>query len=181
MAVVMAVAGRRVDAADAKTPRFPLENVPAVDARLDELLAREGATALVSSAACGADLVALTVAGRRGLRRRVVLPFAPMAFRTSSVTDRPGDWGPIFDRVMFDLDRLGDVVSLEGRGDGDQVYLAANGVILAEAEALARSSGIESMAVLIWEGSPRGEGDVTAAFGAAARARGWRVADVRTL
>src|SRR5262245_58903955 len=181
MAMVIAVAGRRIDAADAKTSRFPLHNVPAVEARLDELFAREAVTALVSSAACGADLVALTVAGRHGLRRRVVLPFARQAFRTTSVTDRPGDWGPIFDRVMSDLDRLGDVVSLEEMGDRDEAYLAANGVVLAEAEALARSSGGEAMAVLIWEGTPRGEDDVTAAFGAAARARGWRVADVRTL
>jgi hypothetical protein len=179
--VVVAVAGRRIDAADAKTPRFPLRNVASVERDLDVLLSREGASALVASAACGADLIALTVAGRRGLRRRVVLPFDRNTFRDTSVTDRPGNWGPVFDRVLSELDRTGDVVTLDDVGDRNQAYLAANAAILAEAETLARASGVEAMGLLIWEGASRGEDDVTAAFGDAARSRGWRVAEVRTV
>jgi hypothetical protein len=64
--VVIAVAGRRIDAAHAEVPHFSLHNVPIVERRLIELFEREAATALVSSAACGADLVALRVAGVRG-------------------------------------------------------------------------------------------------------------------
>ena len=138
--MIIAVAGRRVDAAGAETPRFPLENVALVGRRIDERFEREGATALVSSAACGADLVALTVAGRRGMRRRVVLPFGREKFRETSVTDRPGDWGPVYDRVLDELDVTGDVVTLEGLGDGDAAYLAANDHLLREAEALGATS-----------------------------------------
>ena len=48
---------------------------------------------LIRSAACGADLLALDIAGEFGVERHVVLPFAVQAFRASSVTDRPGEWG----------------------------------------------------------------------------------------
>jgi hypothetical protein len=72
------------------SPRFPLEAVPTVRRRLADLLAKERAVALVCSAACGADLVALEEAERLGLRRRIVLPFPPERFRKTSVTDRPG-------------------------------------------------------------------------------------------
>ena len=116
--MIIAVAGRRIDAAEAETPRFPLENVALVGRRLDARFEREGATAMVSSAACGADLVALMVAGRRGIRRRLVLPFGREKFRETSVTDRPGDWGPMYDQVLAELDPTRDVVTLEGGAAG---------------------------------------------------------------
>jgi hypothetical protein len=37
------------------------------------------------------------------------------------------------------------------------------------------------MAVLAWEGAPRGSDDVTAAFADAARQYGWRVGQVTTV
>ena len=178
--MVIAAAGRRIDSADATTPRFPLHNVPALERQLDALFARERATALVASAACGADLVALTVAGRRGMRRRVILPFIADAFRTTSVTDRPGDWGPVFDRVLAELDPHGDVITLDD-GESNAAYVRANDAILEEAAHLGQDSGTGAMAVLIWEGARRGDDDVTAAFGDAARQRGWRVEHVRTV
>ena len=179
--MVIAVAGRRIDAPDAETPRFPLQNVPIVERQLEELFERETATALVSSAACGADLVALMVAGRRGMRRRVVLPFSRGRFRATSVTDRPGDWGPVYDRVLAELDPTRDVVTLTGRGEGNEAYVAANEAILREAALLAGESNAGAMAVLVWEGAPRGSDDVTAAFGDEARKHDWRVSQVTTL
>jgi hypothetical protein len=179
--VVIAVAGRRVDAASSEAARFPLQNLPSVERRLDELFEREAATSLVSSAACGADLTALAVAGRRRIRRRVVLPFSRDRFRASSVTDRPGDWGPLYDRVLAELDRTGDVVTLEGYASGDTAYAAANEAILREAATLARQADTDVLAVLVWEGAPRAGADMTAAFGEAARKRGWRVEQVITL
>jgi hypothetical protein len=178
--VIIALAGRRVDAKDASTPRFPLSNVPRVERQLDALFEREGAAALVGSAACGADLLALAVAGRRGMRRRVVLPFDRDRFRVTSVTDRPGDWGPPFDRLLAELDATSDVVTL-GMGEDDDPYVATNGIILNEAAALARASGGVVLAVLVWEGAPRDDDDVTAAFGDEARRRGWRIEQVTTL
>jgi hypothetical protein len=64
-------------------------HVPLVRRRIVDLLAEEHTEALVCSAACGADLIALEEAERLGLRRRIVLPFSPRQFRETSVTDRP--------------------------------------------------------------------------------------------
>lgn len=51
--------------------------------RLVDMLAAERADALVRSAACGADLIALEEAERLGIRRCVVLPFSPDQFTFS--------------------------------------------------------------------------------------------------
>src|SRR5262245_15369924 len=102
--MLIALAGRRVDAPNAGTARFPLVNVELVSRRVDELFEHEAATALVSSAACGADLLALKVAGARRMRRRIVLPFDRARFRATSVIDRPGDWGRLYDRILAELD-----------------------------------------------------------------------------
>jgi len=178
--MIVALAGRRIDAAEAEVARFPLDTVGLVERRLDELLEREGATALVSSAACGADLVALAAAKRRGARRRIVLPFDRDRFRTTSVIDRPGDWGPVYDRVVAEVGAAGDVVTLADHGEGTEAYVAANEAILNEAAALAQGASTGVIAVLVWEGAPRGDDDVTAAFGTRARERGWRVEQVLT-
>jgi hypothetical protein len=178
--MIIALAGRRIDAPDAPTPRFPPANVPLVLQRLDDLLEREGATALVSSAACGSDLVALQAAGARGMRRRIVLPFDRDRFRATSVTDRGGDWGQQYDRLLAELERRGDVVTLTGHGEGTEAYVAVNAAILNEAAALAQPSGVQTIAVLVWEGAPRGDDDITAAFGEEARRRGLRLEQVKT-
>ena len=180
-AMIIAVAGRRIDAADAQSARFPLRNVALVQQRLDELFSREAATGLVSSGACGADLVALTVAGTRHMRRRMVLPFGRNEFRESSVIDRPGDWGPVYDRLLAELDTTGDVVTLAGHAAGDAAYVAANDAILHEAATLARQGTTDVLVVLVWEGAPRDGADMTAAFGDEARKRGFRVEQVKTL
>ena len=88
---VIALAGRRVDRGKKNTPsRFPETRVPVVRREIAGLLARESALALVSSAACGADLIGLEEAERLGLRRRIILPFTPTEFRNRSVSDCPG-------------------------------------------------------------------------------------------
>lgn len=180
MARVAALAGRRIDAADAAAPRFPLGNADLVGGRLQAVLVAEGSDTLVCSAACGADLIALDVAGRLGLRRRVVLPFAPARFRTTSVTDRPGDWGTLFDRIVGELQAKGDVVVL-GLDEGDDAtYAAANDAILNEAEGLAAEHRSDVVAVILWEGDSRGEGDLTEAFATSARARGHPVREILT-
>jgi hypothetical protein len=153
MARIAALAGRRIDAADAP-PRFPLANV--------------------------ADLIALEAAGRLGLRRRIVLPFAAERFRATSVTDRPGDWGPLFDRIVGEVAAAGDLVLL-GLEEGDEgTYAAANHAILNEAEGLAGGDPPAVVAVIVWEGASRGAGDLTEAFATAARARGHPVREVLT-
>jgi hypothetical protein len=180
MARVAALGGRRIDAGDAPQRRFPLANVGLVRERLTALLRAERIEGLVCSAACGADLIALDLAGTLRLRLRVVLPFAADRFRASSVTDRPGDWGPLFDRVIGALAATGDVVTLGLDPGDDDAYAAANHAILDEAERLAGDDPQAVLATIVWEGRSRGEDDLTEAFATAARARNHPVREVLT-
>lgn len=179
MATVAALAGRRVDAVDSDTPRFPAANVPLVQQRIKAALEGERVTALVCSAACGADLLALAAAGDLGIRRRGILPFELERFRNTSVTDRPGDWGPQFDRMVDDLRVTDDLVVLNEQGETEG-YAAANNRILDEAQSLAAEQGADVVAVLVWEGTAREGNDLTDAFGRQARRRGFRVLEVLT-
>lgn len=115
---VVALAGRRIDAVDTHPSRFPLEAIPT--RRLANLLARECAVALVCSAAYGADLLALEEAERLGLRRRIVVPFPPDRFRQTSVIDRPGDWGRVFDRLVSAAQEAGDLLVLSGDAGAEE-------------------------------------------------------------
>jgi hypothetical protein len=178
--MVIALAGRRVDAAGAVPARFPRENVPRVEERLRRELEATGARALVCSAACGADLVALAVARELRLKRRAVLPFPVARFRETSVVDRPGEWGSQFDGVVRELRQAGDLVILDAGRQPPDPYLAANSGILDEAQTLARETRDEVLAFLVWDGQSRGDDDVTAAFGDEARRRGLRVVEVST-
>jgi hypothetical protein len=134
-------------------------------------------TTLVSSAANGADLVALCVARERGIRARIVLPYAAARFRKTSVVDRPGGelWGWRFDERGRAARAAGDLVVLSARGRSDQeAFEAANQRIVAEAVALA-AAGRRKQAVAgvaVWEGTSRGDGDATEAFAARLRAGG---------
>jgi hypothetical protein len=163
---IVALAGRRIDAPGTDPPRFPLKNVPMVRERIVGFLASEHAEATVCSAACGADLIALQEAERLGLRRRIVLPFAPKRFRETSVTDRPGDWGAVFDRLVAEAEATGDLVILaDMKGDDDAAYAAANKAIIDEAEALAKDApaGISHrrVSLIIWEGAARAGTDAS--------------------
>ena len=100
--MIVALAGRRVDPKDQDPRRFSStpESVELVRRRIRDKLLNLQASVLVSSAACGADLLALAEAGELGLRRRIILPFDHNEFRSTSVTDRPGNWGPLYDAVL---------------------------------------------------------------------------------
>jgi hypothetical protein len=63
---VVALAGRRLDRRRVTAPRFPEASVPVVRQKIADLLAQERAVALVSSAACGADLIGLEEADASG-------------------------------------------------------------------------------------------------------------------
>jgi hypothetical protein len=164
-----------------------LANAPAVQDRLRALFVDEVASVLVCSAACGADLLALEAAGGLGMRRRVVLPFERDRFRESSVTDRPGHCGPMFDEIIDGVTAAGDLVVLEDAGEGGDAYAAATDAIVDEAARVAQSESVEAgspgavVAVVVWEGRSRGEGDETARFAELARARDFRVVDVLTV
>jgi hypothetical protein len=177
--MIVAFAGRRVDAPNAGQQRFPSTNVLKVRERIRAQLAGFGGTTLVSSAACGADLLALDVAGELGMRRVIVLPWSKSQFRKRSVVDRGAEWGEIFDRIVGDVDAR-DLRVLRRRGDDDAAYTATNETILDAAAAIARRSPghDDVLAMVAWNGEPRGPNDVTEAFMMAARERGMQVIEV---
>jgi hypothetical protein len=169
---VVALAGRRIDAENTNSVRLPLARVPLVRKRLTELFTAENVATIVCSAACGADLIALEVAGKLKLRRRVILPFAPERFRKTSVVDRPGRWGEDFDRVIAEVQAKGDLVVLSVVGSNDgEAYQAANRAIIREVQKLAEPG--RGLAVIVWEGGPRSNSDTTEAFRALAEKAGF--------
>ena len=182
---VVALAGRRIDLPEALVPRFPLKNVQEVARRVYEALYEVHAVALVCSAACGADLVALEQAKHLGLRRRVVLPFAPERFRETSVVDRPGDWGLLYDQQIAATATAGDLLVLDTAAGGDAAYAAANEAIVHEAQALARTAQPDRthhlIAILVWEGAPRPGSDATARFRDLTRRAGFEEQSISTL
>ena len=166
---------------NADPPRFPAANADLVRQRLRSVFDTLRPEALVSSAACGADLLALDVAGALGIRRRIVLPFEPERFRHTSVVDRAGQWGSLYDRIIEEVGTSGDLVVWQGQAEGDDVYAAITSVLLEEAAELARHSDGSVTAVLVWDGQRRGSDDLSFAFGKEARRRGFRIVEVSTL
>jgi hypothetical protein len=178
--MIIALAGRRVDAADAKQRRFPVENADIVRERIHAMLQTQCALALVGSAACGADLLGLSEAGKLGLRRSVVLPFDREKFRTTSVTDRPGDWGPLYDEQLNQVEKNGDLLVVHANSE-DNAYAEANHAIVDKALSLGLELQDRVTAVLVWDGKSRSEGDLTEEFGVYARNKRIPVIEVMTL
>lgn len=165
--MIVAIAGRRIDAPGAQPPRFPLARQEQTRSRILAQLKKLGATATVSSAACGADLLALQAARELGIRRRIILPYHEDWFLEDSVTDRPGDWEALYRSLLAEAREAGDLVTLDFPRGSDDAFRAANEAILSEAQRLAReeSPGDPAAALgglIVWEGAPRGPDDVTA-------------------
>ena len=177
--MILALSGRRIDAVDAEQARFPLQNVERVTAGVRTLLVGTGATWLVSSAACGADLIALSEAGKLGIRRRIVLPFGREKFRASSVVDRPGNWGELYDEVMSELAQTGDI-EIVNVADGEDPFRATCREILAEAAAIGKERRQDVGAVMVWDGNVRETQDYTSEFARDAKTRGMPVFEIRT-
>jgi hypothetical protein len=177
--IILALAGLRIDAEGAP-PRFPLDQAPRVKKQLTTLLRNLQPDVLICSAACGADLLALEAAAALNIPVTIVLPFAPERFRETSVVDRPGDWGRRYDAVMKRatngamVDRI-HVVEPPAGAD-DDAYQEATDAILDDAQKLAAKAAGEKnevVAVVVWEGASRGEGDLTEYFRQGALKRGF--------
>ena len=97
------------------------------------------------------------------------------------MTDRAGDWGPVFDGVIADVRSKNELVTLSGGQADDTAYAAANVRILDEAVWLGAAQHAEVLAMLVWEGASRGDDDLTAAFGREAGRRGLRVIEISTI
>ncbi|MDH4195513.1 MAG: hypothetical protein OEY80_13695 [Nitrospirota bacterium] len=193
---ILACAGRRIDASDASISRFPLIESDRVGREVEAVLRTQRVTLVVSSAACGADLIVLHVAHRLGIRTLVVLPFSPELFRRHSVMDRPSsaawDWGKLYDQMIEKVRKAGDLKILKGTPESHLGYQAVNRALVAEAMALGKqesargreSSGIglaQVKALIIWDGESRGPQDLTMHFSEEACAQGLPVLEIFTL
>lgn len=179
--MVIVLAGRRVDPPDAKQIRFPATMLGIVKERIRKQLAAQRATVLVSSAACGADLLALEAAAELKLGRHVVISFPREAFKKSAVVDRPGDWGERYDQIIDEIERKGELVVLNYSADDPAVYAATNVALLDEAAKIAREKSESVSAVAVWDGKSRGKDDYTEHFMKHARELGMSVSEVLTL
>ena len=192
-ATIVAFAGRRIDATDVKTPRFPLTQVDVVQKKIEELFLRDNVKTLTCSAACGADLIALQVAQKLGIHYRIILPFVSERFRVTSVMDRPctqeWNWGILFDQVVDIAQEKGELVVVETDEDRQTAYQSVNQAILNEALQQGRIQAAtvplqeihQVQAVIAWDGHARGPGDLTLHFAQEARSRGLVVKEILTL
>lgn len=180
VSVVVALAGRRIDRETEGRPRFPLAEVPRVRQRLHEVFRRLQAKALVSSAACGADLLGLDVAGEDGIARHIVLPFVPEMFRERSVVDRPGPWGPLFDRIVDEVrsERHLTIAGMDPRNPTS--FTVVNGLLIDKALTIAKSK-TRVWAVVVWDGFARDADDATQDFRTRAIRVGVPIEDVLTV
>ena len=194
--MIVAFAGRRIDAPGTTIPRFPLTQVAVVRGQIEELFIRDQVKILMCSAACGADLIALWVAKDLGIDFRIVLPFSPELFRVTSVMDCPGterwNWGVVFDQVLSVAKGKGEVVVIETDDDRHTGYQAVNHAILDAAiqksqmqmnrpAAAILSPNHDVQAVIAWDGRARGPSDLTRHFAEEARSRGLVVKEIFTL
>ena len=178
--MIVVLAGRRIDAPSSENAKFPLREVPRVSAEIRALFLEHQVSAMVSSAACGADLLALSEAGRLGLIRRIVLPFGREQFRRQSVTDRPGDWGPLYDRVMDEVSSQENLIIVGDFGANDP-YKAVSSRLVAEALALGLQEKQSVGGVVVWDRIVRSAPDYTAELRAEVRRRRLPLFEVRTL
>ena len=189
---ILVCAGRRIDAPDASPSRFPLSQIEYVCRQVGAVLQEQRVTMVVSSAACGADLIVLEMARSFGIRFRILLPNSPEQFRTSSVTDRPSsvkwNWGVLYDQLIELAQTVGDLKILEGTPEGHRGYQAVNRALVLEAMRLGEqhpgaavgSQSVQVQALMIWDGRPRGPQDLTLHFGKEARAHELPVLEILT-
>jgi hypothetical protein len=188
--MIAALAGRRTDAADTKTKRFPLELGDAVKEKLSDCLLTARVTHVVCSAACGSDLLFLQAAEALSIGKTIVLPFDTETFRSTSVVDRPGNWGMIYDRFVSNLKDPNQLIILNYSKDDPDAYEKTNLYILEHARKLGgslKSDPINDqhmkkqlLAFIVWEGEPRGEDDSTWHFMQEAQKRNFEIVEINT-
>lgn len=173
------LAGRRIDAANTTTERFPAKNETMVRNELKHVLISNHVQHLVSSAACGADIIAIEIAGELGIKRTIVLPFAPAVFRRMSVADRSGDWGSRYDRILMQLKPTDDVVQLDYSEDDSEAFKQVNDTIIRRTVADKVS---RKLAIIVWDGrKSNGEEDITAHVLDSAKREGLEIKEVTTI
>lgn len=181
--MILALAGRRIDDPQEKATGFPIKNVASVRVKLRTLLSSLRPSVLVCSGSCGADLLALEVAGELGITRSMVIPFAPELFKSRSVQDRPGDWASMFDRICEKVNGEEKVLIMNYSADDNDAYRKTNIDILNRALLLSENpvDNKDVRAVIVWELMDKGDNDTSAHFKNEAVRRGLRMVEINTL
>jgi hypothetical protein len=175
---VAALAGRRIDPADAVAVRFPRSSLASVRDQLEEIFLQEKLDLLVCSAASGADLLALEVASNLEIECRIVLPFSPDRFRATSVVDSSSEWGMKYDELLGKAASSGNLIIGSGDLSEEEAYMCATRIIVTQANAAAAPE--KAIAIIVWEGRSRGHNDFTSEFRDLALRAGMRTREVHT-
>lgn len=165
--MIVAIAGRRIDPVNATQERFPSRMAGSVKLRLLNIFKSIRASHVVSSGACGTDLLALQAAFDLNIPSTMVLPFDSVTFKSTSVTDRPGDWGDIYEEILHHLKLTGDVIEMNYLPDDPAAYENTNLLILDHAREKAASPATNNeqlLALIVWEGQPKDSDDTTYHF-----------------
>lgn len=181
--MIVAFAGRRVDAEDSKSEAFPLSNVTIVEQRLRGFFESNEVKGLVCSAACGADLLALKVATEMNIPRKILLPTDVRQFKTTSVSDRPGEWDDLYDQMVDTQQGTMELFELHLYDKEGSSYKMTNTLILEEAFIMSQAFAPreEVVALVAWEGKPKNANDYTEHFCREAEERNIPVQEILTI
>ena len=182
--MIVALAGRRIDATDTETPRFPSALADSVRTELTTCLNSVNAKHLVGSGACGADLLAMLSAEELRITKTMILPFNAQIFRSTSVTDRPGNWGLIYDKIVEQLRDSGQLIELNLDENDPEAYIKTNFYMLDHAQKIAEQNNNSStnlMAMIVWEGKPKNTDDTTYHFMQEAQRRNFAIKEILTI
>jgi hypothetical protein len=139
--VVTAFAGHMVDAPYRSAPRFPAALEPAVAAAIRDRLARMHRPIVYTSAACGADLIAIEAALDLGAEVNVLLPFNRDDFVRTSVAVGGAGWTQRFDAALARATRV--IAATDESHLGDDV-LFEHAAMLVEGLTALRAAQLEA-------------------------------------
>ncbi len=128
--MVVAVAGRRIDAGDSLSSRFPMTKVESVRKKIINFFLDGKPDHMVTSGSCGADLIALDEAKKLNIKLIMVLPFKAAIFKRASVTDRGKNWGALFDSIYNHLKKKSNVIVLNYSENDSKAHEKTNFEIL---------------------------------------------------
>jgi hypothetical protein len=117
----------------------------------------------------------------------MILPFDAHTFRSTSVTDREGNWGILFDSIHDELNKKGNVIILNLTKDDKDAYEKTNVAIIKTADALFKDREIfdtaseKKVALIIWEGTPKNSNDTTNHFKQLATKSGYTIEEINCL
>lgn len=175
---VAVLGGRRLASAGGASGSWTAE-LDRISSELKALLVDEQVTLLVCAAAAGADLLGLAVAAELGIRCHVILPYEPDVFCQRSVADQGEYWSSLFEKLIPIIAERGDLTVLDlSLEDEVGAYCETNRVLIDDL--LAKAAVAEAIAILVWEGKSRGDGDFTGFLQSLARNAGIRECTILT-